>query len=188
MSVLIVLLLAILSRVLPVALHSQSWNFSLLGGSLLFLGSRMAQDSPRRAAWKIGGVLAAMVVTDYCITVYGYRLPFHYSGVYLTIWMWYAGMMIASMGLFRKLTAVRVVAGAVAGPTSFFLLSNFAVWAAGMYAHTTAGLAQCYIMGLPFYRNDLVSTGLTAVALFGLPAVAARIAESFHAADHNIAA
>ena len=188
MSVLIVLLLAVLSRVLPVALHQQSWNFSLLGGSLLFLGSRMTSDSPRRAAWKIAGVLGALVVTDYCITVFGYRLPFHYSGVYLTIWLWYAGMMIASMGLFRKVTAVRVVAGAVAGPTSFFLLSNFAVWAAGMYGLSLAGLAKCYTMAIPFYRNDLVSTALTAGALFGLPVLAARIAESFHAADHNIAA
>lgn len=188
MSVLLVLLLAILGRVLPVALHSQSWNFSLLGGSLLFLGSRMSQESPRRAAWKIGGVLAALVVTDYCITVFGYQLPFHYSGVYVTMWLWYAGMMIASMGLFRKVTVVRVAAAAVAGPTSFFLLSNFAVWVAGMYAHTTAGLAQCYVMGLPFYRNDLVSTAITVGALFGLPVLASRIAESFHATDHNIAA
>jgi hypothetical protein len=43
-------------------------------------------------------------------------------------------------------------------------------------------------MALPFYRNDLVSTAITAAALFGLPVVAARIAESLHATDHNIAA
>jgi hypothetical protein len=187
MSVLIVLLLAVLSRVLPVALHQQSWNFSLLGGSLLFLGSRMSQDSPRRAAWKIGGVLAALVVTDFCITVYGYSYPFHVTG-YLITWAWYVGVMVVSMGLVRKVTALRVAAGAVATPTSFFLLSNFAVWAGGMYGFSLAGLAKCYTMALPFYRNDLVSTALTAGALFGLPVLAARIAESFDAADHNIAA
>jgi hypothetical protein len=187
MSVLLVLLLAILSRVIPVALHQQSWNFSLLGGSLLFLGSRMTSDSPRRAAWKIAGVLAALMVTDYGITVYGYSYPFHVSG-YLITWAWYVGVMVVSMGLFRKVSTLRVAAGAVATPTSFFLLSNFAVWMGGMYAHTLAGLAQCYTMALPFYRNDLVSTAITAGALFGLPVAAARIAESFHAADHNIAA
>jgi hypothetical protein len=96
--------------------------------------------------------------------------------------------MVVSMGLFRKVSTLRVAAGSVATPTSFFLLSNFAVWMGGMYAHTLAGLAQCYTMALPFYRNDLVSTAITAGALFGLPVVAARIAESFHAADHNIAA
>ena len=101
---------------------------------------------------------------------------------------WSAGVMIVSMGLFRKVTALRVAAGVVAAPTLFFLLSNFAVWLGGMYAHTFAGLAQCYTLALPFYRNDLVSTGVTAVALFGLPALATRIAESFQPADRNIAA
>lgn len=187
MSVLIVLLLAVLSRALPVALHQQSWNFSLLGGSLLFIGSRLTSDSPRRAAWKIAGVLAALMVTDYAITVYGYNFPFHVSG-YLITWAWYVGVMIVSMGLFRKLTTLRVAAGAIATPTSFFLLSNFAVWMGGMYAHSLSGLAQCYTMALPFYRNDLASTALTAAALFGLPVLAARIAESFGAADQNLPA
>ena len=188
MSVLFVVLLAILSRVLPVALHQQSWNFSLLGGSLLFLGSRMTSDSPRRAALKIAGVLAALMATDYGLTVFGYGYAFHITG-YLITWAWYLGVMVASMGLFRKMSGIRVAAGAVATPTSFFLLSNFAVWVGGgMYAHTVSGLAQCFTLALPFYRNDLVSTGVTAVALFGLPAMATRIAESFHAADHNIAA
>lgn len=188
MSVLLVLLLAVLSRVLPVALHSQSWNFSLLGGSLLFLGSRMTSDSSRRAAWKIAGIVAVLMVTDYCLTVYGYGFAFHLSAGYLASWLWYAGAMVVSMGLFRKVTVLRVAAGVVAAPTSFFLLSNFAVWMGGMYGLTFAGLVKCYAMAIPFYRNDLVSTGLTVTVLFGLPVLAARMAESFHAADHNIAA
>ena len=187
MSVMIVLLLAVLSRVVPVALHQQPWNFSLLGGSLLFLGSRMAKDSPRQAALKIAGVLAVLMATDYWLTAYGYGYPFHVSS-YLITWAWYAGVCVLSMALFRKMTALRAVAGAVATPTSFFLLSNFAVWMGGMYAHTLAGLAQCFAMAVPFYRNDLASTALTVTALFGLPAVATRLASSFDAADKDIAA
>jgi len=184
MSAIIVLLLAVLSRALPVALHQQSWNLSLLGGSLLFLGSRMTSDSPRRAALKIAGVLAVLMATDYWITAYGYHYPFHVSG-YLITWAWYAGVIVASMGLFRKITAARVAAGAVITPTSFFLLSNFVVWMGGMYAHTAAGLAQCYTLALPFYRNDLVSTAITAAALFGLPAIAARLVDTFHSVSNN---
>jgi hypothetical protein len=200
MSVLIVLLLAVLSRVLPVAFHQQSWNFSLLGGSLLFIGSRMTSGSPRlhpseqarrgprfSAAWKIAGVLAVLMVTDYAITVYGYNFPFHVSG-YLLTWAWYVGICVLGMGLFRKITVLRVAAGAIAAPTSFFLLSNFAVWMGGMYTHTLSGLAQCYTMALPFYRNDLASTTLTVAALFGLPALAHRIVESFESANNNLAA
>jgi hypothetical protein len=54
-----------------------------------------------------------------------------------------------------------------------------------MYPHSLAGLAACYLAGLPFYRNDLVSTALTVGALFGLPVLAARIVESFRATPRN---
>ena len=62
------------------------------------------------------------------------------------------------------------------------------VWTAGslaMYPHSLAGLSACYVAGIPFYRNDLVSTALTAGALFGLPVLAARIADSLRAARCN---
>jgi hypothetical protein len=188
MSVLIVLLLAVLSRILPHALHQVGWNFSVLGGGLLFIGSRMKNDSARSAAWKMAGVLAVLMATDYYLTVYAYGYAFHVTS-YLVTWAWYAAVCVLGMGLFRRVTAVRVAAGAIAAPTSFFLLSNFAVWAgSAMYAHSLAGLGACYAAAVPFYRNDLVSTAITAGALFGLPALATRIAESLHATDNNLAA
>jgi hypothetical protein len=40
--------------------------------------------------------------------------------------------------------------------TVFFLATNFAVWASkSMYAPTLAGLMDCYVRGLPFYRTML---------------------------------
>jgi hypothetical protein len=54
-----------------------------------------------------------------------------------------------------------------------------------MYPRTLAGLGACYTAALPFYRNDLVSTALTAGVLFGLPVLAAKIAESMHAAQDS---
>lgn len=40
--------------------------------------------------------------------------------------------------------------------TAFFLVTNFAVWASkSLYAPTLAGLVDCYIAGLPFYRTML---------------------------------
>jgi hypothetical protein len=53
-----------------------------------------------------------------------------------------------------------------------------------MYPHTLSGLAACYTAGLPFYRNDIASTAITAGVLFGLPVLAAKLAESLQAA-HN---
>jgi hypothetical protein len=37
--------------------------------------------------------------------------------------------------------------------TAFFVVTNFAVWASkSLYEPTLAGLAQCYVAGIPFYR------------------------------------
>lgn len=166
----LVLVLAALSRLLPHALHGAGMNVTAVGAGLLFFGARR----PR-----VEAVLAAVVmaVTDIYLTrvVYGY--PFHPRG-YLVTWCWYAGAALLGSGLLRKVTVLRVIAGVFASATSFFLLSNFMVWLGStrLYPHTAAGLGACYVAGLPFYRNDLVSTGVFAAMFFGLPVVAARLA------------
>lgn len=78
--------------------------------------------------------------------------------------------------LHAKTTVVRVGAGALLGPTSFFLLSNYAVWVGGgMYPRSLAGLNACFVAALPFYRNDLISTALVAGAAFGVPVLLRRL-------------
>jgi hypothetical protein len=86
------------------------------------------------------------------------------------------------MGLLEKPGILRCAAATLASATSFFLLSNGAIWAGGtMYPHTLAGLGTALAMGLPFYRNDLTSTALTLTVLFGLPALAARMQRAIEA-------
>jgi hypothetical protein len=41
-------------------------------------------------------------------------------------------------------------------------------------------LVSCYAAGLPFYGNDLVSTGVFAAAFFGLPVLVTRLVEMKH--------
>ncbi len=163
-----VLILAVCSRVLPHAFHSVGMNITAVGGSLLFFGSR-------RPRWQ--GILAAgaFALSDVYLTrvVYGY--PFHVSA-YAVTWAWYLGICLLASGVLRKVTPIRVGVAVLGSATSFFLLSNLVVWTgSGMYSHTLAGLGICYVAALPFYANDLVSTGLTVGVLFGLPAVASRI-------------
>src|SRR5438270_5192348 len=99
MSVFLVLLLAILSRIVPHAVfHEVSWNFTMLGGSLLFFGSRMASTSPRVAAAKLGAALIALIATDYYLTVYAYGFPFH-PAAFLVTWIWYLAICLLGMGL-----------------------------------------------------------------------------------------
>jgi hypothetical protein len=182
------LLLAVLSRVLPHVFHASSWNFAALGGGLLFFGSQLGKSrtpSTWRTTAKIASAVAVLMATDYYLTVYTYHAAFHPSA-YLVTWAWYAAICLLGMGLLQKTTTLRVVIGVLASATSFFLLSNFAVWAGStMYPHTLSGLATCYTLALPFYRNDLVSTAITAGALFGLPVLAAKIAGMVEAAHNN---
>jgi hypothetical protein len=182
------LLLAVLSRILPHVFHASSWNFAALGGGLLFFGSQMNAQrdaSTWRTAAKIASAVAVLIATDYYLTVYTYHAAFHPSA-YLVTWAWYAAICLLGMGLLQKTTTLRVVVGVLASATSFFLLSNFAVWAGStMYPHTLSGLATCHTLALPFYRNDLVSTAITAGALFGLPALATKVADILQAAEND---
>jgi hypothetical protein len=191
----LVLLLAVLSRLLPPFFHATTlsygaWNFTAVGGGLLFFGSRL-QSSPGAPAWRAGlklaSAVAALMGTDYYLTVFAYHYPFHLRG-YIVTWLWYALVCLLGLEILPKPTILRVIAGVLASATSFFLLSNFVVWAGGaLYPRTLSGLSTCYVAAIPFYRNDLLSTAITAGALFGLPALAAKIAETLHAAhDTNL--
>jgi hypothetical protein len=171
-----VLLLAALSRFFPHMLHGVGLNITAVGAGLLFFGSRR----PRREMWI---AVALMAATDFILTRYVYGFSFQIGG-YLLTWAWYAGVVVLGSSLLRKVTALRVAAGVVTSATSFFLLSNFAVWAGGMYGYTVHGLGLCYASALPFYGNDLASTGLVAGALFGLPVLAAKLTEAFQASGH----
>ena len=180
-----VLLLAVLSRILPHAFHAVSWNFTALGGGLLFFGSRMG--SSKRAAWMLPSAIAVLMATDYYLTVFAYGYSFQLRE-YAVTWVWYVAICLLGMGILQKPTVLRVVAGVLTTSTSFFLISNFVVWLGGsmsMYPRSLAGLGACYVAGLPFYRNDLASTALTCGALFGLPVLAASIADSLRAARRN---
>ena len=130
--------------------------------------------------------LAVLMATDYYLTVFAYQYPFKLSD-YLFTWLWYAIVCLLGMGLLQKPTTPP---RRRRRPRDLnLLLPSHQPRLLGrpwhMYPYTLAGLDACYIAGLPFYRNDLVSTALTAGALFGLPVLAARIAETLHAASRN---
>ena len=184
MSAYLVLTLAVLSRLVPSLVRGVGHNLTLVGGSLLFFGAKR----PRREF-----LLAALAfaATDVALTTVAFHMPFHAADYALT-WLWYLAIpLVGHVLLHRPASAqagrmtqagrmaqalqgsLRGIAAIFASATSFFLLSNGQVWLQShMYPHTAAGLTACYAAGLPFYRNDLVSTGLAVGALFGLPALA----------------
>jgi hypothetical protein len=162
----LLLLLAVLTRVLP---HAGWLNFTAVGGMLLYFGARRS--------WREMLIpVTVLMATDYYLTVYAYHYAFSWV-MYLPTWAWYA----MAMGLGRILLSarsnfVRVAAATMLGPTSFFVASNYAVWAAGdMYPKTLGGLGACFAAAIPFYRNDLVSTALVLGVAFGVPAMVRRL-------------
>ncbi len=182
MLAILVLVLAALSRLLPHIFHNLAFNFTAVGAGLLFFGSR-------RPRWQTVLAVAVMALMDVFLTTKVYGYAFHVSA-YLVTWAWYAAVCLTGSFLLRKVTALRVAGGVLASATSFFVLSNFMVWAGAgnlaMYPHTLSGLGACYAAALPFYGNDLLSTGLFASAFFGLPVLAKLLVETMRSTHEAV--
>jgi hypothetical protein len=161
----LLLLAALLSRVLP---HSGLYGFTAVGASLLYFGSK-------RSLREMILPVAALAAVDYYLTTHVYSYDFHVQS-YLVTWFWYAAAIVLGQILLkREISVLRMASAVILGPTSFFLISNYAVWseshyAGAMYAPTFSGLLTCLGVGLPFYGRDLLSTGILLTVAFGIPA------------------
>ncbi|HTF44403.1 MAG TPA: DUF6580 family putative transport protein [Terriglobales bacterium] len=156
-------MLAYLFVVLAVAVRflPHPWSFTPVVGALLFFGAR----GPRRQLWFPFALLA---VSDVVLTKFVYAYPFTWDH-YVT-WAWYAAIVWVGTNLRENAKPVRVLGAALASSTSFFLLSNFAVWAGGtMYPHNWAGLMTSYTLGLPFFRPAIEGDLLFTAAMFATP-------------------
>lgn len=167
MGAYLLIVFAVLSRVIP-----HSWmNFTAVGGGLLYFGARRPL---REAIWPV----LALMATDFYLTVAFYHYAWHTSA-YLITWAWYAAVIVLGRILLKDHISVsRVIAAPTIASTSFFLISNYAVWiGSAIYPHSLAGLGACYAAALPFYRNDVLSTTLVTGVAFGLPILAHRLME-----------
>jgi hypothetical protein len=152
----LIMTLSVLARLIP-HLH----NFSPVYGALLFGGAHLKK---RDSLWF---PLLLLVASDYVLT----DLIYHMSTGWLEVFQVAAFASIVMVGwlLRERATVVRLGTACVAGPLAFFLISNFGVWACfTTFPHNAAGLAECYIAGLPYFGRTVVSTVLGAGLLFGL--------------------
>jgi hypothetical protein len=149
-------LFAVAVRFLP---HPMA--FTPVGAALLFFGAR----GPRRRWWV---PLALLAVSDVVLTTLVYKYPFSWD--HFVTWAWYAGMLWLGTTVKQNAGVPRILGSALAGSVSFFLISNFAVWAAWeMYPKTFAGLMACYDAGLPFFRRGMVGDLLFTSVMFAAP-------------------
>jgi uncharacterized protein DUF6580 len=183
----IFVLLAIAVRFLPFAgplnILPHAWHFTPVAASLLFFGARGA----RRRMWVPLVLLAA---TDVVLTKFIYAYAFSWD--ILVTWAWYAAILWLGTGLRAKASFWRVGAAALTSSVSFFLVSNFAVWAAWpqMYPRGFSGLMMSYTAGLPFFRGTVESDLFFSAAFFGMPVLMHALSGWMHrsSGDHIAAA
>jgi hypothetical protein len=88
---------------------------------------------------------------------------------------WGALFLAACWGrIFREnINVSNVFYSSIGGAFIFFVISNLGAWLT-MYPKTFAGLIDCYIMAIPFFRQTFFSTLVYSAALFGVYVFAAK--------------
>jgi hypothetical protein len=166
--------IAVAVRFLP-----HPWTFTPVAAALLFFGAR----GSRRQLWIPFALLAA---SDVILTKIVYSYVFSWD--HLVTWAWYAAILLLGTTLRNNAKPLRVIGAALASSVSFFLLSNFAVWACwDMYPKNVGGLMTSYTMGLPFFRHALEGDLLFTCVMFATPVALRALSEAFHGADRTAA-
>jgi hypothetical protein len=161
------MLLALVFVVFAVAFRfaPHPMSFTPIAASLLFFG---AHARPRHF-W---APLLLMVSADVLLTKVVYGYPFSAADQVVT-WAWYAAMLWLGTSLRGPVRPLRIAGASLAAAVSFFLASNFAVWAVyvNMYPRSAAGLSMAYLAGLPFFRNEAIADVFFTAVLFATPAL-----------------
>jgi len=140
-------------------------NFAPIAAMAIFGGAVLPR---KQAVWV---PLAAMIVSDAIIGFYT-MMP--------VTWACYALIALASSYWLKKPTIMKGAVLTLTASLFFFVVTNFAVWlSGGMYTHTWSGLAQCYAMAVPFFRNTAASDILYTAALFGVLAASKSAAQNW---------
>jgi len=175
-------MLAYLFVVFAVAIRfiPHPWQFTPVAASLLFFGAR----GSRRMLWL---PLVVMAASDLALNRFVYAYPFGWDQT--VIWAWYGAILGLGAALRKNAKPVPVIGAALGSSISFFLVSNFTVWAAGtMYPRTWAGLVTCYDAGVPFFRHTLEGDLLFTCAMFATPVILHAAAGAFGKHDQAAAA
>ena len=92
-------------------------------------------------------LLISFAITDLII---GYHTVTH--------WTWGSIFLIGLISPIFARNITSRVSGAILGACIFFLITNFGVWASGMYGYTLEGIILCYTLAIPFFTYSIIST------------------------------
>jgi hypothetical protein len=158
-----ILIFAMIVLAAALRLAPHPWNFTPVGAIALFSGAMVRH---RRVAFLFP--LLVMFATDAFIG-FNKLSPLVYASFLLSV--------LIGRFLNEKHSLVRVGGATFLGALQFFLITNFGVWAfLNSYPRTAAGLATCYLAGVPFFWNTLAGDAVYATLLFGGFFLAERLA------------
>jgi len=144
---------ALVAFVLSARILPHPANFAPLTAVAIFSGSLF----PRRYAALIP--LVAAVLSDIFLGFYN---------VMPIVWACYLLIALASGRWLKQSSVLRGASLTVAASVFFFVATNLAVWAfSGMYTPNLHGLAHCFTLALPFFRNSLLGDLVYTASLFG---------------------
>jgi len=156
---LLALLMIAIAAAVRIAPHP--WNFTPIGAMALFSGAVL-----RNRPLAVFFPLLALFVGDVFVGFHN-LMPLVYASfaVNIAIGFW----------LRDRRTIGRISLGTFAGAVQFFLITNFAAWLYfDTFPKSAAGLAACYLAGLPLFGNTLGGDAIYATLLFGGYALAER--------------
>ena len=144
--------LVTLSAVLRIVPHP--WNLTPVGAMALFSGAMFRN---RWIAFLLP--LASLLAGDLFVGFHKLMLIVYASfAISVAIGRW----------LRENRSLARVGGATFLGAAQFFVMTNFAMWVlGGYYPKTAAGLATCFMAGVPFFWNTLSGDTLYAGILFG---------------------
>lgn len=130
-------------------------NFAPIGALALFGGAYLKKQ------WSYILPIMAMLVSDLFL---GFYTPQIMAAVYISfILIVFLGSLARNNKNIRRLAIL-----SLSGSIAFFIITNFTVWAfTPMYQQTLAGLINCYVAALPFFRNTILGDLFYVGVFFG---------------------
>ena len=175
LTVAMLVIVAVGFRLIPYLLHTLGvpidpentvypWNFSpilplCIFGAACFAKRSVAYLAP--IAVYLAGDLGIWLISGGADWAFYADQPVTYLSVVLVV---ACGFIARSQRSWQ-----RIAAAGIGGAILFFVVSNFGTWALGggvRYPLTWAGLVECYVMAIPFFRNTLISMGVFLPLLF----------------------
>ena len=154
------ILIAVVSRLIP-----HAWNFTAMGAVAVTAGFLISNRTVATAT-----VLISLLISDALI---GLQNGVGFHNTMLTVYLGYVAMlfigyvMAAKSESISKKSIFNVASSSLIGSLLFFIISNLGVWFEGqLYPVTQAGLINCFVMAVPFFKNELLSNLILAPILF----------------------